>query len=423
MRTEQLLVREVFLAGLIDAMGYPALHFTFVGVKLVTMYTPIKEAIVFVAEPLALNVSCSHEAAGSRPERYFYNVNWILHNSPGDNPEIFWSIVGMCSSQRKKDSLRRERCEETIDFTQCEEEENNAPALDDEVALNNNAIRFKVVFSGSREVVKIMCEEGKNFLLQNRVITPGSFLEDESSRPIRPLARKCLCCKSEETHLQWYKVTWNLESKQRLCSRCYGNYRISCTRCLDVSCQKVVIISGLPPGRTIQSYRDTGELLHCSCGAVTETNFEMLEQRENKISKIQDNYQCIHCWKTRLGTRRNSPVDKSQPSCDSCYKKYGQTRTACTNPSCGKIPSITELRQMQDSSDEFKCLECGSRAQQDTGKAVKQREPAEKKSGECPSCIPSSQQDGTHCRNLRVRKSAIHVMEPLKNTRYTALSV
>lgn len=72
MRTEQLLVREVFLAGLIDAMGYPALHFTFGGVKLVTMYTPIKEAIVFVAEPLALNVSCSHEAAGSRPERYLY---------------------------------------------------------------------------------------------------------------------------------------------------------------------------------------------------------------------------------------------------------------------------------------------------------------------------------------------------------------
>lgn len=78
----------------------------------------------------------------------------------------------MCSSQRKKDSLRRERCEETIDFTQCEEEENNAPALDDEVALNNNAIRFKVVFSGSREVVKIMCEEGKNFLLP--VICPSS---------------------------------------------------------------------------------------------------------------------------------------------------------------------------------------------------------------------------------------------------------
>lgn len=71
-------------------------------------------------------------------------------------------------------------------MTQCEEEENNAPALDDEVAFNNNAIRFKVVFSGPREVVKIMCEEGKNFLLHNRVITPGSFSKT-NHRDLYPL--------------------------------------------------------------------------------------------------------------------------------------------------------------------------------------------------------------------------------------------
>lgn len=89
MRTEQLLVREAFLAGLIDAMGYPVMNFTFIGVRLVTMYTPIKEAILFLAEPLALNVSSSHEAAGGRLERYLHNDNWILHISPGDNQEIF----------------------------------------------------------------------------------------------------------------------------------------------------------------------------------------------------------------------------------------------------------------------------------------------------------------------------------------------
>ncbi|SCV02076.1 LANO_0F15038g1_1 [Lachancea nothofagi CBS 11611] len=102
LRTDQLLVRKCFMAGVIDSDGHSNVCDDFMSVEIASVYPPIRDGVLFVARSLGINVSVHIKPGGYRNGMNCADA-WLFTLSSGSNRDILLSILKYCSHGRKKD--------------------------------------------------------------------------------------------------------------------------------------------------------------------------------------------------------------------------------------------------------------------------------------------------------------------------------
>ncbi|QLL31815.1 hypothetical protein HG536_0B06830 [Torulaspora globosa] len=129
MRTEQIVVREAFLAGLIDSDGSCNIQHECVRVQIKTVYPPIRDGINLIGRSLGLTVS-THFRGANFNERSGLNESdkRTFHLFGGTNHETLRSIPNRCSCERKRNpkvQYSRDRDFDEFDSDYQEENEND----------------------------------------------------------------------------------------------------------------------------------------------------------------------------------------------------------------------------------------------------------------------------------------------------------
>ncbi|QLG70263.1 hypothetical protein HG535_0A02010 [Zygotorulaspora mrakii] len=101
-QTEEIIVREALLAGLLDADGSTSIYRSQISMRIATVYPPLRDGAMLAARSLGLNVSVSHAAAKSF-ETYNAQEVWNLFITPGSNIERFFGIIDRCGLERRRD--------------------------------------------------------------------------------------------------------------------------------------------------------------------------------------------------------------------------------------------------------------------------------------------------------------------------------
>lgn len=208
----------------------------------------------------------------------------------------------------------------------------------------------------------------------------------------------CLSCHTKETP-QWYKVSWEPTSEDRLCTSCYSQYSKSgshCSECLRVYSEARIVQKGrqesllsrtLENGETIRGYPcDDGD--YCD-GVIVER-----EKKRVSAQSISTQGVCYTC-KTQKSNNcwRDVPWKAGFKWCGTCRSRYGGTGTVCGNEDCLKIPVQGELKKMKVLNLDkglYECLACGAIAKKDFDKKCRRAKKLENRQGTCFACGPTS---------------------------------
>ncbi|KAL3236327.1 Hop [Nakaseomyces bracarensis] len=211
MWTEDIEVREAFLAGLIDSDGYvvkrkenPNTY----KVSIQTVYSSIMDAIVHIARSLGISATVTTRSA--RPEviegrlvscQFTYDCNI-------SGASALQNILSYCRSGHKRQ---------------------DPPEV---VLRDPQFVGFIDQKISELEVVGIHLQTPKNILLANKIVARSCgkecLIEGNRHMDIRNL-KYCISC--PRTGVRYFYRDWT--GKNRICSRCYGRYKFSGYRCLN----------------------------------------------------------------------------------------------------------------------------------------------------------------------------------------------
>ncbi|QLL31950.1 hypothetical protein HG536_0C01180 [Torulaspora globosa] len=265
MRTEEIVVREAFLAGLIDSDGYCDIQDGSIRVIIPTAYPPIRDGMRSIGRSLGLNVSTSFRGAHFY-ERHGQNKSdtWTFYLSGGTNDETLRSILNRCSCERKRNP-KIQYCTNT-DFEefdsdyQSEENENDPEDNDDlsgiregfeddleddpeeqqDGTFNFGKFRFEIIPGRKDAVIGLVLSGTSNrtFVTDDQIVCASAELSTErlESRPY--FRRRCLSCRTETTP-KWCKVPWLGYVLDRICLACSTRYSRTHMRCSNDLCNWV----------------------------------------------------------------------------------------------------------------------------------------------------------------------------------------
>ncbi|QLL31517.1 hypothetical protein HG536_0B03810 [Torulaspora globosa] len=277
MRTEQIAVREAFLAGLIDSDGYCNIQNGCIHVVIKTVYLPIRDAINFIGRSLGLTVSTNFRRANF-DERSGVNHrdHWVCELYGGTNHETLRSMLNRCSCERKRNPklvyIRNRDFEEFDSDYQSEENENDPdpednddlsgimesfeddpeddPEEQEDGTFNFGKLRFNIIQSCKSPVIGLVLSDTSNrtFVTDDQIVcgTAELITEGLESRPY--FKRRCLSCHTE-TAKKWFKVPWLGDVFDRLCGNCRDSYSRTHMRCSNGLCNRVFKPIDLNPKR------------------------------------------------------------------------------------------------------------------------------------------------------------------------------
>ncbi|QLL31038.1 hypothetical protein HG536_0A08540 [Torulaspora globosa] len=263
MRTEQIVVREAFLAGLIDSDGHCRIQDGCIRVQIKTVYPPIRDGIYFIARSLGLTVSTSFRGAHF-DERSGLNESdkWEFQLYGGTNHETLRSILNRCSCERKRNpkiQYRRDRDFEEFDSDYQSEENENDPEDNDDLSgiresfeddleddpeeqqdgtFNFGKFRFEITEGCKDTVIGLVLSGTSNrtFVTDDQIVCASAELISESRTDFE---RSCLSCHTK-TASRWYKVPWLGDVLDRLCWACWVAYsRTHMHCCSNDHCNRV----------------------------------------------------------------------------------------------------------------------------------------------------------------------------------------
>ncbi|SCU85350.1 LAMI_0C10946g1_1 [Lachancea mirantina] len=417
MRTDTFLVREAFMAGLIDSDGCTSIADNIVRAKISTVYVPIRDGILFIGQSLGLNVTTTFSPMQDSRRGIHENDIWTFNLFPGQNGATLMSILKRCACERKRnprsinqsrkrgpdsDELEIEDDEDeedlrkrvTADDTEVdvlspeESADSDDELLDDLEAepqhevmvpirrsnrLNLSLMPFQVSDHGSGEIIELVLDSESNASL----VTDSHLIFGGETKPqvltIPNNTRKCASCNSTET-LQWYKMSWNTKSPKRLCQCCYKAYEHSKHRCSNDRCNRVF----KPSDINTKDRREQKKRLPFGKEFVVAHSCEgcgsaIVSDAGGKISPpalsandARRRDTCYCCGPTESTYWRKAPWDRSKPWCSRCRGRYDNSKTFCTG--CHNIPDMKEVREMEANREfggPLKCLKCGSVAERE----------------------------------------------------------
>lgn len=234
MWSEDIEVREAFMAGLVDSDGYvvrrkegPESY----KVSIQTIYPSVMNGIAHISRSLGIAVTITTRSArsetieGRRVNCHFTYDCSIAGRTPLQN------VLAYCRSGHKvrpaPDLVKRE----PIYFGFNEEKR------------------------GQHVVYGIVTENGKNILLENKLVVHTCGAQCKKEQP-KLTTTKCLkyCIACPRKGVRYFYKDWT--GNHRVCGRCYGRYKFSGYRCLK--CKYV------PEAREIRKAKKRGEELGIS---------------------------------------------------------------------------------------------------------------------------------------------------------------
>ncbi|QLQ80882.1 hypothetical protein HG537_0E02370 [Torulaspora globosa] len=273
MQTEQIVVREAFLAGLIDSDGYCRIEHGSISAQIRTVYRPIRDGINLIGRSLGLTVSTSFHGAYFDERRGInHSHTWTFELYGGTNHETLRSILNRCSCKRKRNPpirYRRDRDFEEFDSDYQSEKNEYDPEDDDDLSgimesfeddleddveeqedgtFNFGNLRFEIIQKDYKdEVIGLVLSGASNrtFVTDDQIVCATAELITES-RPY--FKRRCLSCDTE-TAKEWYKVPWSGDVLDRICRNCRDAYLRTRMHCSNDLCNWVFRKKEVATGR------------------------------------------------------------------------------------------------------------------------------------------------------------------------------
>lgn len=239
MWTEDIEVREAFLAGLIDSDGYVVKRNEgpdAFKASIQTIYPSIMNGIVHVSRSLGIASTVTTRSArtetieGRKVNCHFTYDCHIAGRTP------LQKVLSYCCSGHKKRPVPKVIIREPIYFGFNEEKR------------------------GLQPVFGITTEQGKKILLDNKLVahTCGEHCIKEQPKFTTTKGLKhCIACPRKG--VRYFYKDWS--GNHRICGRCYGRYKFSGYRCLN--CKYV------PEAREVRKAKQRGEELGVSPDGIT----------------------------------------------------------------------------------------------------------------------------------------------------------
>ncbi|SCV05672.1 LANO_0H12640g1_1 [Lachancea nothofagi CBS 11611] len=288
--TDQVIVREAFLAGLIDSDGCCRIQNNCLRAKIVTALPPVRDAISAIGRSLGLNVTVYFYHERIHKLGYHESDAWTFNLFGGPNLEILQSILNRCSCERKRDPpIQYEKASEEFEsqedrssrirkemLAEEDSEEGNDDTDDTEdallseidemslveakdlkvetpdtyfdgqqgdehkdIVLNPNRVRFTTEDCGEKEVFGLICSTKTNLLTGDQIVVGSSryVTGETTSRP--EFAITCLSCKCKNT-IVWCRVPWDRAGCHRVCHPCARAYTRSKLKCYKTTCNHIL---------------------------------------------------------------------------------------------------------------------------------------------------------------------------------------
>ncbi|CEP63938.1 uncharacterized protein LALA0_S09e05864g [Lachancea lanzarotensis] len=279
--TDQKIVREAFLAGLIDADGSTRIQDNLIRAKIVTVLPPVRDAINAIARSLGLNVTVYFYHERMHKLGYHESDAWTFNLFGGTNQETLQSILNRCSCERKRNPpIQKDRNEDVEEFEDQEgqksagindmlsEEDYNNPddssvvsddeetALfeidavdtyfekhqgfnDEDINLNPNRFRFIMESNGEQEVFGLVCSDECKLLMSDQIVVGSSKLIGGNDRGQANAVTGCVSCKTTRT-THWYRLPWDRSTYRRICEQCKRSLRSLSLKCYKNDCDHIL---------------------------------------------------------------------------------------------------------------------------------------------------------------------------------------
>ncbi|QLQ80753.1 hypothetical protein HG537_0E01070 [Torulaspora globosa] len=258
MQTEEIVVREAFLAGLIDSDGHCCIQDGSIRVEIKTVYLPVRDGIKFIGRSLGLTVSTSFLGAHFNVRRgKHHNNTWIFYLYGGTNHETFRSILNRCSCERKRNpkiQYRRDRDFQEFGSDYQSEENEYDPEDDDDLSnimesfeddaeeqedctFNFGKLRFEIIQGRKGKVIGLVLSDTSNrtFVTDDLIVCASAELSTESRTDFET---RCLSC-TKAAASKWRKVPWLGDVFDRLCNACWLSFSRTHMRCSNDTCNYV----------------------------------------------------------------------------------------------------------------------------------------------------------------------------------------
>ncbi|SCV99433.1 LAFE_0A03048g1_1 [Lachancea fermentati] len=407
LRTDQLMVREAFLAGLIDSDGCSLIADGFLYTNIVTAYPLIRDGVQVIARSLGLNVF-----AYVGPERRIKNTNyiskkhWNFYLSNGSNPKVLRSVLDRCSATRKRNPKeanykQRKRLQALEEEEPLEEITAGNDANDEESIFEDRFIREKMEANKGGNLEEdtdpTLAAEDATADEELEEGTEGTFatenerhIPEEGSERTLAVADASTGNSTEKSDAEQTKTNSDLSDSEKALV-CYNYSR--------------QFFHSNPLNRKVKVFQIT----HTSQQRIIPehqivTRGSLMESGETKAIDIFEN-KCYSCGKGVSFPWKNVPWRENlncYKLCRSCYDYYIQSRTRCYD--CNRVIGFLQLKEKVERKDRIvskvtpegkkitghKCNHCQGVLIRDAPPKPRIRKKLEHETRECYHCGPTS---------------------------------
>ncbi|SCW00327.1 LAFE_0C01750g1_1 [Lachancea fermentati] len=348
LRTDQLMVREAFLAGLIDSDGTAAIVNGYLYTSITTVYPLIRDGIQFVVRSLGLNISTHIRPSGPVANTpYIRKKQWRFHLSNGSNPDVLRSVLDRCSATRKRNPTeathKQKKRLQALDEQECFGESNNDIELieEDDDLFEDRFIREKREANRGENL-----EEDTDLTLAAEDATAGEDLEEELEEHHAPEEE------SERTLAVADASVGNTTGKSDVeITKIHSDLNDSDKQLVCYNYSRQFFYS-IPLNRKVKVFHIT----HTSKQRLIPehqivTRDSLRESGETKVIDVFNN-KCYSCGKGVSNPWKNVPWRENlncYKLCRSCYDYYIQSRTRCYD--CNRVIGFLQFREKVDRKD------------------------------------------------------------------------
>ncbi|SCV05951.1 LANO_0H18778g1_1 [Lachancea nothofagi CBS 11611] len=375
MRTEHLMVREAFLAGLIDSDGYSLLVDGFLCTSITTVYPPIRDGIQFITRSLGLNVSTHVQpACPVAGTSYIKKKQWQFQISNGTNPKVLRSLLDRCSAQRKrhpKEASYTQR--KSLDILR--EDNTEAEGVDTPELFSCDILQDRFV----REKRAAINEEYSEEWSDDELIADDETLDGttDNGEPCITYENQPISPISDETNFDCGAESIVHNYSRQFFQSIPLNQKVKVIKITHSTKQKLI-----PEHQIIteESLLETGETKKIDI--FTETCYSCGRENSNPWKNVP--WQGLNCYKL----------------CRSCYDYYLQSHTRCYNcnrvATCARVNEkaqtkelkVTNILQDGKSLKGYSCDECQGVLISDSAQKPRIRKKVEPETRECNYCGP-----------------------------------
>ncbi|QLG72178.1 hypothetical protein HG535_0C05320 [Zygotorulaspora mrakii] len=316
MRLEQRVVRETFMAGLIDADASVIVKNHTIRVKLPTVHESIRNGIFWITRSLGLNISIYFHHSRNSPNGDRKNDSWIFHILGGTNLEVLFSILSKCSSEKNKTPLieyisaQHRRIDGDDHFGLSDNDSNDFSESKDEERDNSNVQHSAAIFSSGA----ISCLDGSDEEAQTEELEVEEVGIDEEEE--------------EEEEEEGEEEEEEAEKGAEVLHPAMIRFSISSTDREE--------IYGLVLSADSRQTLVTDNYVICSYTGIS-TNVNMPNANFERL--------CFSCHKDTKDQWYRIPWDNTNPErvCSTCYSNYFESKTRCSD--CSTIYGKVSMRQ------------------------------------------------------------------------------